>query len=184
MNRGAESVPGEVNLRSIPTLARLVRRVELSRMLGLVLVALSATACARMQLRSPIAATEGPPTTFALTTSDLRTTRVIDVRDGLTKAVAFRAATDFLAQRFSIDVSDQHAGFLMTPWQSSSTREGMPDLRYRTRIIIRFLGEDWKQLAVRAEANWQRGDQWDIGYDSKLLDDVATEFRNRIGKQM
>jgi len=56
-------------------------------------------------------------------------------------------------------------------------------LRYRVRIIIRFVGDDWKQVTVRAEANWQRGDEWDIGYDSKALDDVATDLRTRIGKR-
>ena len=101
----------------------------------------------------------------------------------MTKAAAFRAATDLLTQRFSVDVSDQRAGFLMTPWQATLTRAGVPDVRYRVRIIIRFIGDDWKQVAVRAEANWQRGDEWDVGYDSKALDDVANDLRTRIGKR-
>lgn len=118
-----------------------------------------------------------------LTTSDTRSSRVIDVREGLTKAAAFKAASDLLAQRFSIDVSDQRAGFLMTPWQASFIRDGAPDLRYRMRVIIRFVSDDWKQVTVRTEANWQRADEWDIGYDSKALDDVSTELRTRIGRR-
>lgn len=124
-----------------------------------------------------------PPATFVQTTSDIRATRVIDIREGMTKAVLFRTATDFLAQKYSIDVSDQRAGFLMTPWQAGSTPQGAPDLRYRTRVVVRFLGEDWKQASVRAEANWQKSDEWDIGFDSKLLDDVTSELKARIGKQ-
>jgi hypothetical protein len=123
------------------------------------------------------------PATFVATTSETRSSRVIDVRDGVTKAAAFRAATDMLTQRASVDVSDQRAGFLMTPWQATSIRNGVPDLRYRMRVVIRFVGDDWKQVIVRAEANWQRGDEWDIGYDSKVLDDVANDLRNRIGKK-
>jgi hypothetical protein len=123
------------------------------------------------------------PATFVQSTSDIRATRVIDVRDGLTKVTAFRAATDLLTQRFSIDVSDQRAGFLMSPWQAGSTPSGAPDLRYRTRIVIRFLGEDWKQVSIRAEANWQKGEEWDIGYDGKILDDLAAELKARIGKR-
>src|SRR5262249_604663 len=71
-----------------------------------------------------------------------------------------------------------------TPWQAGTTREGAPDLRYRTRIVIRFLGDDWKQVTIRAEANWQRLDEWDIGYDSKLLEDVPTDLRVRLGKTL
>src|SRR5206468_13109816 len=117
-------------------------------------------------------------------TSDVKTTRVIDLRDGLTKPAAFKAATDLLAAGYTIDVSDPKAGFLMTPWQAGTTRDGAPDLHYRTRIIIRFLGEDWKQASVRAEANWQRLDEWDVGYDTKLLDDVTNDLKLRIGKRL
>jgi len=136
-----------------------------------------------MQLRSPIAAipVAVPPASFVQTTSDVKATRVIDVREGLAKAVAFKTASDLLAQNYSVDVSDAKAGFLMTPWQAGTTREGAPDLSYRTRIIIRFLGEEWKQVTVRAEANWQRIDGWDIGYDSKMLEDVSADLRARIG---
>ena len=147
------------------------------------IAAVALSACHGVQLRSPIAPASGPPTTFVQTNSDARATRLIDIKDGVTKAIAFKAATDLLAQRFTIDVTDQHAGFLMTPWQSSFIRGGAPDLHYRTRIIIRFLGDDWKQVSVRADANWERADNWDIGYDSKLLDDVTLDLRSRLGKQ-
>jgi hypothetical protein len=161
---------------------------------------MTATACSRLPFKSsppaappptqvqkveepPAPAPPPPPQSFVQTTSDVRATRVIDVREGQTKAVVFRAATDLLSQRYTIDVSDQRAGFLMTPWQAGSTPQGTPDLRYRTRIVVRFLGEDWKQVSVRAEANWQRGDEWEIGFDIKLLDEVATELTTRIGKK-
>lgn len=132
---------------------------------------------------APIPVPPPPPASFVATTSDVRATRIVDVRDGLAKMNAFRAATELLTQRYTIDVSDQRAGFLMTPWQPGSTPQGAPDLRYRTRIVIRFLGEEWKQVSVRADANWQRGDEWDIGFDAKILEDVSTELRARVGKK-
>jgi hypothetical protein len=153
------------------------------RALRIFVVVLGLSGCGGVRLRSPIAPASGPPASFAATTSDVRATRLIDVRDGLTKPAAFRAATDLLTQRYSIDVSDQHAGFLMTPWQSSFMRDGVPDLRYRTRLVIRFLGDDWKQASVRSEANWQRAEEWDVGYDAKMLDDVASDLKTRIGKK-
>ena len=129
------------------------------------------------------AAPPPPPPTFVKTTSETRTTRLIDVRDGMTKQQLFRTVSDWLSQKYSIDVSDPRAGFLMTPWQASYLRDGLPDLHYRTRVIIRFVGDDWKQVSARAEANWQVGDEWDIGYDQQLLEDVVVELRTRIGKR-
>lgn len=105
------------------------------------------------------------------------------VRDGLTKQAAFRLATDYLSQKYTVDVSDPNAGFLMTPWQATLARDGVPELRYRTRIILRFLGDDWKQLAVRAEANWLHGEDWLVGYDAALLDSVSVNLTTRIGKR-
>jgi hypothetical protein len=127
--------------------------------------------------------TGGPPSTFSRTTADLKVSRLIEVREGMSKTALFRAATEVLSSKYSVDVSDQKAGFLMTPWQASFSRAGMPDLRYRTRVVIRFVGEDWKQVLVRAEANWQRDDEWDVGVDNSLLEEVASEVRTRIGKK-
>jgi hypothetical protein len=143
----------------------------------------SAGACHSVSLRSPISSsTNGPPSTFVGTTTDMRMTRVIDVRDGVTRAQAFRAASDFLTQKYAVDVSDPRAGYIMTPWQNSLVRGGAPDLRYRTRLIIR-IGEDGKQASIRNEANWQHGDEWDVGYDSQMLEDVVVDLRGRIGKK-
>lgn len=125
-----------------------------------------------------------PPPTFVKTTSETRTTRLIDVREGMTKQQLFRTVSDWLSQKYSIDVSDPRAGFLMTGWQASYLRDGLPDLHYRTRVVIRFYGDTtWKQVSARAEANWQVGDEWDIGYDQQLLEDVLVELRTRIGKR-
>ena len=131
----------------------------------------------------PVVNSNSPPPTFIKTTSDARITRLIDVRDGMNKTALFRAASEFLSAKYSIDVSDPRAGYLMTPWQASFNRGGAPDLHYRTRIVIRFIGDDWKQVSVRAEANWQRDDEWDIGYDTQMLEDVVVELRTRIGKR-
>jgi hypothetical protein len=125
----------------------------------------------------------GAPTSFVASTSDAKTTRIIMVRDGLTKPMAFRLASEYLAQKSTIDVSDPNSGYLMTPWQATLSREGAPELRYRTRIILRFLGDEWKQLAVRAEANWLRGEEWEIGYDAAVLDSVTSDLTARLGRR-
>jgi hypothetical protein len=125
---------------------------------------------------------DGAPTSFVLSTSDAKTTRILVTREGMAKPAMFRAATEYLAQRFTIDVSDPNAGYLMTPWQATLSRDGVPELRYRTRVILRFLGDDWKQLAVRAEANWLKGEEWQVGYDAALLDSVSANLTQRLGR--
>jgi len=126
----------------------------------------------------------GAPSSFVRSTSDTRSTRLIDVRDGLTKPLAWRTALEVLGADHTVDVRDESAGFAMTPWEATVVRDGVPDLRYRTRVTVRFLGEEWKQLQVRAEANWRsRGDEWDVGFDEALLEKVTSDLQSRLGKR-
>ena len=161
---------------------------------GALLALITTAACGGMHLQSPIGATPPPPAqppappvaaapaTFVATTADTRVTRLVDVREGLAKAAAFRAISDYLTQKYTVDVSDPKAGFLMTPW-ITATRNGVPDLHYRTRLVIRFIGDEGKQVSVRSEANWQKGDEWDVGYDTQMLEDAVVEVRTRVGKR-
>ena len=128
-------------------------------------------------------AANSAPTSFIRSTSDAHVTRVIDVRDGLSHAQAMRILTDALAQRYTVEIVDPRAGFAMTAWQASMQRDGVPDLRYRTRITGKFIGEDWRKLQLRDEANWQRGSEWDVGYDAAQLDSVTSELRTKVAKR-
>jgi hypothetical protein len=121
-----------------------------------------------------------PPSSFVRSTAELRATRMIEVRDGLTRPDAMKLVADALGQRYVVDVADLAAGFTMTAWRASMSREGVPDLRYRTRLTARFLGDDWRRLQVRSEANWARGDEWDIGYDVAQLDTATRIMRDRL----
>ena len=123
------------------------------------------------------------PASFVKTTAEAPATRIIEVREGQPHPQAMRILTDALSQRFTIDVVDPRAGFVMTAWQATLLRDGVPDLRYRTRLTARFLGDDWKRLQVRGEANWQRGEEWDVGYDVAQLDSVAADLRLKLGKR-
>jgi hypothetical protein len=123
------------------------------------------------------------PSSFVRTTAEQPAMRAIDVREGLTHAQAVRALTDALSQRYVVDVVDPRAGFAMTTWQASGVRDGVPDLRYRTRITARFLGDDWRSLQVHSEARWAKGQEADIGYDSAQLDSVAADLRAKLGKK-
>jgi hypothetical protein len=121
-----------------------------------------------------------PPASFVRTTAELRATRVIEVREGLARADALRQATEVLEKRFVVEVSDPRAGYLMTAWQASAMRAGVPDLRYRVRFTARFVGDDWRTLRLRSEANWARGEEWEIGYDVAQLDTVSRALREQL----
>ena len=54
------------------------------------------------------------PPSFVRSTAEAQVTRVIDVRDGLTRSQAMRLLTDVLALRFTVEVTDARAGFAMT----------------------------------------------------------------------
>jgi hypothetical protein len=123
---------------------------------------------------------ESPPASFVHSTVELRATRMIQVREGLTKPDAMKLVTEALGKRYVVDVADAASGFTMTAWRASKSREGVPDLRYRTRLIARFLGTDWRRLQLRGEANWARGDEWDIGYDVAQLDSASSDLRDSL----
>jgi hypothetical protein len=121
------------------------------------------------------------PASFVRTTADAPAMRSIDVRDGLSRQTAMRTLTDALSQRYVVDVVDPRAGFAMTTWQAR-IRDGIPDPRYRTRFLTRFV-DDWKALQVRSEARFARSDEPDVGYDSAQLDSLATELRTKLGRK-
>jgi hypothetical protein len=122
-----------------------------------------------------------PPPSFVASTAEARATRTIDVREGLQRAQAMRLLTEALGQRYVVDVTDPHAGFAMTSWRTSLIRDGVPDLRYRTRLTARFLGDDWRRLQLRGEANWAHDDEWDVGFDTPQLDSAASEVNAKLG---
>jgi hypothetical protein len=148
------------------------------RRLSLLLLLLPLASCASLIRRA--GAEESPPSSFVRSTAELRATRMVQVREGLARPDALKLVTDALGQRYVVEVTDPNAGFTMTAWRASVSREGVPDLRYRTRLIARFLGDDWRRLQVRSEANWARGDEWDIGYDVAQLDTASRELRERL----
>jgi len=122
------------------------------------------------------------PASFVRTTADAPATRSVDVREGLSRQTAMRGLTDVLSQKYVVDVVDPRAGFAMTTWQASLMREGVPDPRYRTRFVARFVDE-WHVLQLRSEARFTRSGDPDVGYDSAQLDSMVNDLRAKIGKK-
>jgi hypothetical protein len=131
---------------------------------------------------TPVKSASTAPASFVRTTAEAPATRSIEVRDGLPHQQAMRTLVDALSQRYVVDVVDPRAGFAMTTWQASLMNGGVPDLRYRTRFVSRFV-DDWRSLQVRSDARWARGEEADIGYDSAQLDSLAADLRTKLGKK-
>lgn len=144
----------------------------------LLLLPLLLAACAPLFRRG--GRDQSPPPSFVRSTAELRASRMIQVRDGLARVEAMKLVTDALGKRYVVDVADAAAGFTMTAWRASMSREGVPDLRYRTRLIARFVGDDWRRLQLRGEAHWAREDEWEIGYDVAQLDSASQELRAQL----
>ena len=122
------------------------------------------------------------PASFIRTTADAPAIRSIVMRDGLSRQAAMRSLNEVLSQRYVVDVVDPRAGFTMTTWQAGLMREGVPDPRYRTRFVARFV-DDWRSLQLRSEARFMRGEEPDVGYDSAQLDSLANDVRAKLGKK-
>jgi hypothetical protein len=121
-----------------------------------------------------------PPPSFVRSTAELRASRMIEVREGLAHADAMKLVSDALGERYVVEVTDPAAGFTMTTWRARMSPAGVPDLRYRSRLVARFIGDEWRRLQVRSEANWARGDEWDIGYDVAQLDTASRALREKL----
>ena len=134
------------------------------------------------QARSTTPGSGLAPASFVRTTADAPAIRSIPVRDGLSRQAAMRSLSEVLSQRYVVDVVDPRAGFTMTTWQASLVRDGVPDPRYRTRFVARFVDE-WKSLQLRSEARFTRGEEPDVGYDSAQLDSLANDVRTKLGKK-
>jgi hypothetical protein len=154
-------------------------------LLASALVACASSAKTTPPERAAPVATPGSglaPASFVRTTADAPAMRSIDVRDGLSRQTAMRTLTDALSQHYVLDVVDPRAGFAMTTWQASLIREGVPDPRYRTRFVARFV-DDWHALQLRSEARFTRSGDPDVGYDSAQLDSLANDLRAKLGKK-
>jgi hypothetical protein len=81
------------------------------RLPALLLTVVTLAACA--------SAGGAPPASFIRSNAEGRTTRTIDVREGLGRAASMRVLTEVLGTRYSVEVTDPRAGFAMTAWEAS-----------------------------------------------------------------
>ena len=89
---------------------------------------------------------------------------------------------DAMARSFDLEVMDKPSGYIRTTWKFTFINSGEVIDRYRARIVVKFQGTDWTTLEVKSEANWLSERGWEVGYDSRLLEDVFGDLQGRIGR--
>ncbi len=123
-----------------------------------------------------------PPPTFIRTLDEAGTWRSIEVRSGLEGDELWTTTVDAMARSFDLEVMDKPSGYIRTSWKFTFIRSGEVIDRYRARIVVKFQGTDWTTLEVKSEANWLSDRGWEVGYDSRLLEDVFGDLQGRLGR--
>lgn len=128
------------------------------------------------------------PDTFIRTYDEPGVWKSIEVKEGMSKDELWRTVVDAISQKFDLEVIEKESGYLRTSWKftyiESDFRGGRASDRYRSRIILKFTGENWKILRVKCESHWLDSGRssWIVGYDTLLLEDVFGDLQGRLGR--
>ncbi len=128
------------------------------------------------------------PESFIRTYDEPGIWRSFEVRKNLTKENLWRTIVDAISVNYDLEVIEKESGYLRTSWKFTYVEEdwwggGITD-RYRSRIVLKFVEEDWKILRVKCESHWMDPNKksWVMGYDKLLLEDVFGDLQGRIGR--
>jgi len=128
------------------------------------------------------------PETFIRTYNEPGIWKSIEVREGISRDELWRTVVDAISQKLDLEVIEKESGYLRTSWKftyiKAGFRGGGVSDRYRSRIILKFTGENWKILRVKCESHWLDSGRssWIVGYDSLLLEDVFGDLQGRLGR--
>ena len=138
--------------------------------LGIVLVAVLLAGCAM------------PPKSFLKTYDEPGVWKTVDIRQDLDKGKAWRDLVDTLSQKYDLEVLEKESGYLRTSWKYTYVRGGEISSRYRSRIVVKLLGDPWDKVQVKCESNWLEDQGWIMGYDIRLLEDVYGDIQGKLGR--
>ena len=103
----------------------------------------------------------------------------IQIREELKFDKAFDEALDVVAKRFEMDVISKEGAYARSQW---SYRWGVTEgTSYRTRVIFKF-SPDKTKVDVKTEAEWNVGNMWRMGYDTRLLETIKQDMMGTVGR--
>jgi hypothetical protein len=123
-----------------------------------------------------------PPASFVKTFDEAGTWKTVEVREGMDKSEMWRLIVDTLTQKYDLEVVQKDSGYIRTSWKYTYVVSETIVENYRSRIVVKVLGEDWKSLQVKCESNWLSKRGWEIGYDIRLLQDAFSDIQGRVGR--
>lgn len=91
---------------------------------------------------------------------------------------------DVLSKRaYRLEERDPISGYIRTSWKNMLLADDKEDKKYRSRIIVKMLGNVWHTAQVKIEVQWRDNhkDAWITGYDSALVEDIYNDLQGRIG---
>lgn len=122
-----------------------------------------------------------PPTTFIKTFDTSSNWRSIEVREELERAQIWTIMVDTLSQTYDLEVINDSAGYIRTSWKYTYIKNGNVISNYRSRIVVKAV-DNWAQVQVKCESNWLSEEGWEVGYDSRLLEDAYGDLQGKIGR--
>ncbi len=95
----------------------------------------------------------------------------------------WRRVIDILSEKYDLEVLDRTSGYIRTAWKY---RLNNTDRNYRSRVVIKMLGNIWHTAKLKAEAQWREDDDevWINGYDNVVLEEIYKDIQGRIGTSM
>ena len=93
----------------------------------------------------------------------------------------WRRVVDILSEKYDLEVLDRTSGYIRTSWKYLLPTDS--DKKYRSRIIIKMLGNVWHTAKLKTEAQlWDDSHEtWITGYDTAVLEEVYKDVQGRIG---
>ena len=123
-----------------------------------------------------------PPDTFIKTFDEPGIWKSVEIREGITKDDLWKIVVDSLSQKYDLEVLEKDSGYLRSSWKYTYIIRGTVSDKYRSRIIVKFVGDDWEVAQVKCESNWLETRGWILGYDTRLLEDVYGDIQGRVGR--
>jgi len=91
----------------------------------------------------------------------------------------WRRVIDVLSEKYDLEVLDKTSGYIRTSWKYLLHND--EDKKYRSRVIIKMLGNVWHTVKLKTEAQWLDDEVWITGYDTAVLEEIYKDIQGRIG---
>ena len=103
------------------------------------------------------------------------------LRQGLNFDQAFREVVFILNRHgFDPEMMQPEAGYIRTRWSNTWNDNGTNLEYYRVRVVISF-SPNRTQLIISAPAEYNKGNGWQTGWDTRAISTLRTDITQSIG---